>query len=69
MLTRQPVEGQGPAPASSSVWRWRGSDAASAVEVTDIEAASRHALSAQETLAACVARYPGVRFVLLMGAE
>lgn len=63
-----PLKEQGPAPMAARIAHARGLLDDPRVEVTDIEARLGTRYTA-ETLAALVARYDGVRFVWLMGAD
>ncbi|WP_340244852.1 nicotinate-nucleotide adenylyltransferase [Sulfitobacter pontiacus] len=63
-----PLKTHGPAPMASRLARAREVMQHPRVEVTDIEAHLGTRYTAQ-TLAALRARYPGVRFVWLMGAD
>ena len=63
-----PLKAHGPAPMASRLTRAREVMQHPRVEVTDIEAHLGTRYTAQ-TLAALRARYPGVRFVWLMGAD
>ena len=63
-----PLKTRGPAPLEARMKRARAVMQDPRVTVTDIEAHLGTRYTAQ-TLAAMIARYPGVRFVWLMGAD
>ncbi|PTX54801.1 nicotinate-nucleotide adenylyltransferase [Litoreibacter ponti] len=63
-----PLKARGPAPMAQRLARARTVMDHPRVEVTDLEAHLGTRYTA-ETLSALVARYPGVRFVWLMGAD
>ena len=63
-----PLKRHGPAPLSQRMARARAVMQHPRVEITDIEARLRTRYTAR-TIAALRARYPGVRFVWLMGAD
>lgn len=63
-----PLKAQGPAPLAVRLLRARSVMQHPRVTITDVEARLRTRYTAQ-TLAALMDRYPGVRFVWLMGAD
>lgn len=63
-----PIKARGPAPLASRMARARALMRHPRVEITDIEAHLGTRYTA-ETLRHLMARYPGVRFVWLMGAD